>query len=313
MPIIAVGSGGTTAAPTSVRAVIDRVYRSYLHPGDDQPARALLATTVDNIGTAWTYSAGMLAADEEELFAPGVVVEVGTEQALVTAVDLGTRKLTVVRGYNGTARVGHDADEPLTVQPPFSRQSVFDAVADGVVGLYPTLYHVDTTALTTASTYVEVPAEVVNVTGFSYETGSRWVDGNVALLDPFPPSSTGKAVNFYGIPPGKSGHLTYRALFARPTAESDDLAASGVQESWLRIVEVGAAAQILSGRELDSVQQQYITEQLRAESYPALTAMRQAGALWEVRDRLMREAAKRLYGSTEVPVAMNSVNMNKVV
>lgn len=299
----------------TVADLINRIYRSYLHPGDDQPARALLANDITAEDTTWTYRSENIAADELELFAPGIIVEADREQALVTHsnpanighIVLPTGNVTVLRGYNGTARTGHDADTPMTVQPPFARQSVFDAVADNIVNLYPTLYHVATEQITTAPTPVQVPAPTTTIASFTYPEGTRWIQGNAKLLNPFPPSPTGKAVTFNNTPHGRTGNLTYHTPFNRPTTEADDLQTLGVDASWERIIAVGTAAQVLSGRELDSVQQQYITEQLRAEGYPVLTAMRQAGALWEVRDDMLQHAARNLQASNHTPVTMNTI------
>lgn len=293
----------------TVGEVIDRVYRSYLLPADDQPAQVQLSGSVDDATTSWVYDDAMLAADEQELLGPGQIVEAGGEQALVTAVDTGTSTLTVVRGANGTTPTSHADGDLLLLSPGFPRQTVFDAVADHIVALHPWLHTTRSVAVTSSDTYAEVPSDTLEVVDYLYLDGDDWVSGSVVLRDPFPPSTTGKAVQFHGVPAGKSGHLLYRGGFERPESEDQQVFSLGVaEEQWIRIVEVGAAAQVLAGRELDTAQQSYLAEQLRAEGYPPMTALRQASGLWQTRDRMLQDAARRQRAQHPVTVSMSTLD-----
>lgn len=277
----------------TVGEVIDGVYRDYLYPPDDQPPRIEFDADVTDTATTWSYSDSLLAVDEQEMLGPGLVVEAGTEQALVTAVDTTNKDLTVSRGFNATTASSHSSGDLIVLAPPYSRKTVFDAVSDQISALYPRLQTTRSYQLTTSSDYVEVPASVITVMDLLYSSGGDWISGSVALRDPFPPATSGKAVQFVGVPSGKTAHLIYRGKFDRPESETDEVYTLGITDDfWVRIVKIGAAAQTLTGRELDSAQQAHLTEQLRTEGYPVLSAVRQASALWQTRDQMMDEAAR---------------------
>ncbi len=217
-----------------------------------------------NTATSWTYAGGELAADEEELFTVGVVVECEQEQVVVTAADHATNTITVRRGVNGTAAAAHPAGAVLTLAPVFPRRDVFDAIADNVAALYPSLFRQVTDTVTLGSTHTVVNANAMVAEGLRYLRGSRYYDADVSLLSNFTPSPTTKAI-VTTAPAGATAYFTYRGKFARPTAEADSLqTVSGVDESWERIVLVGAAAQLLSSREFDAVNVEFVTESMRS-------------------------------------------------
>jgi hypothetical protein len=82
---------------------------------------------------------------------------------LVTNIVTSTRTLTVSRGYSGTTAASHGDKTNIFINPTFPRKSVFDAVSDNIARLYPSLYNVTTTNVTSNSTYQEVPASTVEV------------------------------------------------------------------------------------------------------------------------------------------------------
>lgn len=283
---------------STVAQVIDRVFREYLHLVDDQPVQAPLLYAVDDSTTAWTLDATILDPDEADVYVEGTLVECGQELALVVAVDdesypesLG---LTVRRGVSGTDPVEHDAEDLVLASPTYSRRMVFDAVCDNVVALYPSLYRVATADVTSAS-YVEVPASTVDPLSFTYTVGGYIRRAGAQLFTDLAAgvSATGKAVTI-NAPSGKAGRLTYRAMFDRPSDEADDLVSTiGLDASWERIVVVGTAAQVLAGRELDQVTQEYVTEQVRGQGYPVESASRQRNELIRLYQLMLQRASSR--------------------
>jgi hypothetical protein len=88
--------------------------------------------------------------------------------------------------------------------------------------------------------------------------------------------------------------LVYRARFARPASEATELSTVGVDSGWERIVVVGAAAQVIAGRDLDSVSQEFLSEQMRAQGYPVGSSSRIRNELLRYRELLLQEARRQL-------------------
>lgn len=282
---------------STVGAVVDRLYREYLTLADDQPTRAQLDTTVNTSVTTWVVDASVLDADEADMFTAGILAECGQELVLVTAVDdtlfPDTVSLTVVRGAAGTTAAAHTAGDLVYPAPSFPRRVVFDAVCDSVERLYPSLYRIASTAVTTGA-YAEVPATVVDPIHFTYTSGGQIVRASAELYTDLAVtvSSTGSAVTV-DAPRATTGTLVYRGKFARPTLEADDLSTLGVEAGWEQIVIVGAAATLLAGRELEQTTQELVVEQLRAQGYPVLSASRQRNELLRLYQLLLDQARGR--------------------
>lgn len=288
---------------STVEHLANRVQRDWLHAPDDQPVIVLLSGDVAADSATLPFDNSSLAPDEEYLFAPGVLAEVGRE--LVRIRSATSTILTVTRGVNGTEAVAHLAGAEITLTPTFSHAAVTEAVKDQVVALYPRLHQVATTEVTADSGYVEVPAEVITIDSFSALVGSRYQPRNVSLLRNFPASSTGKAIQFHGVASGTSGYLTYRARFGRPGADDTELADLGVEPEWERIVAVGAAAQVVAGRDLDALTAEYITEQLEREALPSDAPQRIRNGLLTLYNIWLEDASRGLRADNPVPVVMH--------
>ena len=125
----------------AVSTLIDRIYRDFLNKPDDLSAFSRLDGAVsDTTGTSITYESGLFSSEEENLLGNGALVEVDQEIMLVTAANTSTRTLTVARGYAGTTAATHSDKANIFINPTFPRKSVFDAVFDNIVRLYPSLY-----------------------------------------------------------------------------------------------------------------------------------------------------------------------------
>lgn len=287
---------------STVGEVVDRVYRDWLAGPDEQPVTATLDGAIDNSTVTVVIDQTGLLPEEQELVAVGQLIEIGSELQRIRAVSSST--LTVARGVNGTTKAAHADGAEVILSPSYPRQTVVDAVCDEVVRLFPSLMARKTTALTTASTYVEVPDAVVVPIKFWWQSGSQWTDhGTIKLLTDFPDSSTNKAVQFVGIPTGKAGHLVYDGKFTRPTAESDDLTASfSVESGWDPILTVGAAAAIIASEDLDKASVEWVSRQLEAQQFPVGSSSRLRDALLRYREYLLNHArrSQRANGPTTV-------------
>ena len=296
----------------AVSTLIDRIYRDFLNKPDDLSAFSRLDGAISSTtSTSVVYESGLFSTEEENLLGNGAIVEVGKELMLVTSANTSTRTLSVARGYAGTDAATHLDETNIFINPTFPRKSVFDAVSDNISRLYPSLYNVTTTNVTSSSTYQEVPASTVEVLT-SYvqnSTGDQYTSAGIQLLRDFPPSSTNTAVQFYNTSNGKTVHLVVKRKFVRPTDETSDIeSVCLVAPEYEQIVMVGAVADIIGATDIDASTQEFITEKLAAESYPVGSGERLRNALLRLRSLLIDEARGNLRSLYPAPVSIMNIN-----
>ena len=307
--------------------LIDRTYREYLRPVEEQEPLTQIADTVDidsftggsgttgitPTATEITYVLGLLTPEEEELIGAGSVIEIGQELMMVENINTVARRLTVERGRLGTTATHHLTGTDIIIKPKYPRINVANAIGDQVVGLFPALYAVKKTTLTTSSTqFVEMPAgtqrilqaKIDNSTAGS--TTTVYSDIALELLTDFTPSSTEAAVQFPTTPTsGKSVYVVYASKFIRPTTESTDLNTTcGLEDFHEQIVMVGAIAQLLSELDVDVTTQDFITENLEQRGIPVGSGERLRNALLRyygvLLDRARREQRSRFPQGVEL-------------
>jgi len=295
----------------AVSTLVDRIYRDFLNKPDDLSAFSRLDGAIDNTTTTLVYQDGLLSSEEENLLDGGALIEINQELMLVTNIVSSTRTLTVSRAYSGTTAASHGDKTNIFINPTFPRKSVFDAVSDNIARLYPSLYNVTTTNVTSNSTYQEVPASTVEVlTSYVQNaTGDQYTSAGIQLLRDFPPSSTNTAVQFYNTSNGKTVHLVVKRKFVRPTDETSDLeTVCLIPAEYEQIVMVGAVADIMGATDVDASTQEFITEKLAAESYPVGSGERLRNALLRLRSLLIDEARGNLRSLYPAPVSIMNIN-----
>jgi len=296
----------------AVSTLIDRIYRDFLNKPDDLSAFSRLDGAISSTtSTSVVYEAGLFSSEEENLLGSGALIEIGQELMLVTAANTSTRTLTVARGYQGTTAATHADETNIFINPTFPRKSVYDAVSDNISRLYPSLYNVTTTNVTSNSTYQEVPASTVEVlTSYVQNaTGDKYTSAGIQLLRDFPPSSTNTAVQFFNTSNGKTVHLVVKRKFVRPTDETSDIeTVCLIPAEYEQIVMVGAVADIIGATDVDASTQEFITEKLAAESYPVGSGERLRNALLRLRSLLIDEARGNLRSLYPAPVSIMNIN-----
>ena len=295
----------------AVSTLIDRIYRDFLNKPDDLSAFSRLDGAIDNTTTTVVYEDGLLSSEEENLLAGGALIEINQELMLVTNIVSSTRTLTVARGYAGTTADSHGDKTNMFINPTFPRKSVFDAVADNISRLYPSLYNITTTNVTSNSTYAEVPATTVSIVNSWVQNadGDQYTSAGIELLTNFPPSSTNTAVQFSNTSNGKTVYLVVKRKFARPTAETDDLTTTCLlEDSYHQIIMIGAVADIMGATDVDASTQEFITEKLSAENYPIGSGERLRNALLRLRSLLIDEARGDLRSLYPQAVAISNIN-----
>ena len=295
----------------AVSTLVDRIYRDFLNKPDDLAAFSRLDGAITDSDTSLTYEDGLFSVEEENLLEAGALVEIDQELMLVTDANPSTRVLTVSRGYAGTTAAEHSDKDNIFLNPTFPRKSVFDAVADNIVRLYPSLYNVTTTNVTSNSTYAEVPASTVEIlTSYVQNaSGEQYTSAGIELLRDFPPSTTNTAVQFYNTSNGKTVYLVVKRKFVRPTAETDDLSTTClISNEYEQIVMVGAVADIVGATDIDATTQEFITEKLAQENYPVGSGERLRNALLRLRSLLIDEARGNLRSLYPAPVSIMNIN-----
>lgn len=297
---------------STVAQVIDRAYREFLYPPDEQPARFTLAASIATTSvTSFTIDSSLLSAEEEGLFGPGTVVEIGRELIQIGAYDADTGVASsCLRGLNNTTEATHDSGAEGVLAPKYSRQACFDVLCDEVEALYPDLAKVTETEsmVFSSNSPTEVAATIADpMYAWARPSGTTdWAEYDVRFLDHFPGSSaspTGKAVMIDDLPDSVTGYLVYRARFTRPTAESDSLATCGLEDEWERIAMLGMVSYLVAGKELSPLEQQFLSDQLAAQGTPVGSAARVWASLRALREDLL-EKAKKAQRSRERPTVV---------
>ena len=304
--------------------LIDRTYREYLRPVEEQEPLTQVAN-LDSIsdgaqgitaaGTTLKYKEGLFTPEEEELIGAGSVLEIDSELLMVEDINTVSREITVERGRLGSTAAEHAEDTDIILKPKYPRLNVANAIGDQVIGLFPALYAIKKTTITTASTqFVEMPAGTQRIlqSKINNSTANTTVYSDIPLelLTDFAGSTTDAAVQFPSGPTsGKTVYVVYASKFTRPTAETTNLnTVSGLEDFHEQIVMVGAVAQLLSELDVDASTQNYITENLEQRGVPVGSGERLRNALLRyygvLLDRARREQRSRfpqgveLYGIT---------------
>lgn len=290
----------------TVLEVAERAARDYLHPGDDQPVVVRFAEPADEQAQTWALSSTTLAPDELNAFAPGVVLETADgERALIEDVNFEPLVVTVVRGYGSTEAKAQAVGDVVTASPMFSRRGLIDAVKDEVVALYPSLWFNATAQITTGYDPIPVPREVVTPTRLLVQYGTSFSDVQFDYMDNFPPSETGKAIILRRPLDGYQAFFTYRSKFRRPASDDALLKDSGVEPEWERIVAVGAAAQVVAGRDTEQLSTEYVTQALEREFTPPEAPRGVRDGLLIMRSVWIEEAARVLRAEEPHPTIYN--------
>ncbi len=245
---------------STVANLIDRIYREYLEPAHLQPSFVVVETAPSPVstGTTFVYQAGITPPEDIDVLGIGTLIEFEGSQELAraTAVDTGTRTVTMVRAVDGTtAATSIPVGARVKIAPPFPRINVFTALADAVEDLAPELWVEKSVRFPYRSQIQLAPADCVDPL--------TWVDLNG---NEYPVSRTrgvgiaGRVhVNMQQVPAGVSGFLRYRGRVTRPTAETDDLTAAGVRAEWEKVVIAKTVAQVLAGGDLTNRLLEYMS------------------------------------------------------
>ena len=231
--------------PLLMSTVIDRLYREWLTPSDQQPVQVALDVTVNTTDTSLTLDTDMMSPDEVAIISPGTVLEAGLEQMLVTSFISGVA--TVRRAHAGTTAAAHTEGDLVVFAPRFPRQAAFDALADEVVALHPRLWGRSIESFSqTDGAPQDCDYTAVDVASVSWLNSGYFQTGTGQVISGWPTSATGRAIVISGVPSGYDAVTTLKHEIPRPTALTDDLTSTSfrLEAQWAPIVVIGAAARM---------------------------------------------------------------------
>jgi len=293
----------------TIAALMDRTYRQILEPPDAQPASTRLKS-VSALADLTLLLTDFDIPEDENLVRLGSILEVDIELMRVVGYDANTHVAEVIRGYLGTIPADHALDAQVKLSPSYPRIDVFNNIRDNIVALYPDLWTVRTEVIAPASDDAypvtdSLMVEVVEANPYSSAMGTVNLDGRIVDNHP---TIGGRAFVLNGTAQGELW-LRYRRRFAAATSESDVLDDLGLEQVWETLVMVGAAADMMAGRDVPAAQTEWVQSVLQAENIRVGTRLSVAGGLAQYRDILLDRFKKEMRGedSNRVKVHMNEV------
>lgn len=287
--------------------LMDRTYREWLTPPGKEPVLASVDGAHDNSTQTISLDTAWLAVEEERLLGPGTLIENTATQEIMRVESYSSGSATVTRGVQGTDPTAMTDGDEIKVDPDISRATLFAAIGDVVEDCSPPLWtKEDTTVIIPSTGYAEAPADFGGVIDAQYQANNRWWEPEIDARTSFPASDTGKAL-FIGGHAGKTVYLSYRAWVTRPNASTESLP----DESWQRLLMIGAVAQIVGTVDLDALTSEYIAARLADEGVQVGSGLRLRSALMRYYEYLLEQAKARL--RVEVPGGMKVTVNGKYV
>ena len=244
--------------------IVDRVFDEYLYPTSEQPTRLILTAAVISVDEQLQYDDSLITPEELELLAPGTIIEVDSEQMLVRSVNEASNLLDVIRGMNGTGKKSHTINSIINVSPTWTRQTVFNAVGDAIVELWPRLRYVrmdENVPITATIAEVDSAAEGVQAV---YDSKHSYLATDYLFLKHLPSASTGKGIALGGTEGPVDIRYITRPL--RPASETDLLDSINVDESWIGVIVLGTMLNLLAQPDIERMMTDFLVDRMKAES-----------------------------------------------
>jgi hypothetical protein len=246
---------------------------------------------------------------------PAGLIEIDSELIHIGEYDADTGIATVPawgRGQLGTTPVAHDANSRVTVNPRYPRGRVAFQINQVIAGICPPLFAVATGSIDTEVLTYEyaLPAgtrNLIEVKWRPYDDPSYdWMPVRSASVRRHGGTPTLHLPSSYGY---HSGSKVHYIVAKNPTSladEADLFTASGLAESAIDVVVVGACLRLVSSSELQRQQLQSVETSERAILVPATSGTTLGRYLrQEFQIRLDQEAARL---RQEYPIRMMRTN-----
>lgn len=218
-----------------------------------QDRMTYLKSAIDNAVTA-------IPLGSADNLAKGVI-EIEDELIFIDSFNNATVTLNAApgfgRGFQGTTTAGHNINSMVVMTPNFPRNVVKQAINDTIKSVFPKLFAVLNTTLTSSGAVntFALPAglqDVLAVSWQSYGPSKEWgllrhyrVD---AMANTSAFGGSKNSISIYdGVPPGRTIQVSYTALPVVMSANSDDFTTvTGLPASCWDIIVLGACSRILA-------------------------------------------------------------------
>lgn len=289
-------SFGPNTTSYTVGSIMDRLFVTYLTPPDAQYVQARLASNVSTAGQTSVTIGSYTIPEDEALMRQGSLLEFSHELMRVVSYDPSSKVAVVERRAYGTNGDTYSTPFLINLNPPYPRASVFEAVADNILNLFPTLFTVRTMNLSSSGIRVfNIPDDlaVSPVSVWPDETANTDLDIHGEIVEYHPEAGGRALVTNHG---AGSVWLRYQRRMGKATSESDTLESLGMDERWTSIVMAGAAADLMAGRDISASHAEWVKNVLEAENIRVGTRMSIAGGLRQYRGILLNDAKKEMRG-----------------
>ena len=282
---------------STIATTIDRAFRTYLEPPDYQPAASVITNALTASAGDVSIGFGTFEVPEDiNLLRIGSIIEVGSELMRVTGWDELTSTATVKRAIDGTPIEEHADGSRVKLSPSFPRYSVFESVRDNITALYPDLWTTTVEVISSIGPGIfpvsdPLIVETIEVNPEGSNGGwNRDFDGSISE---YRLEAGGRA---FVTTTWQSGTLVgrFRRRFGVATSEDDTYEELGLMSSWEPIVVIGAAADLLAGREIPNSHVEWVQATLQAEVLPPGTGMSIAVRMQQYRQLLVDRFAKEM-------------------
>lgn len=265
---------------STIGALIDRIHREFLSPLDDSMMSVPLTSGITDSDTSAVYDDGYLTVEDEDMLDIGGRIQLGRELILVSAINTTTRTLTLVRGVLGTTAAAHSAGDLIYIDPPYTRQAVYDAIGEAIPALEPRLYQLGSEEIWSPQYAEELEAGAFEVIETKYSEDGRWYQGGGGIITKNDPdTSTGTSVQLIE-PYGTRNLVRYKKSFDSITDETTTLSSIGLTGEMEYVVILGAVARVLAGIDVKPATQEYISQMLESQGF-------RPGAGSELRNNLL--------------------------
>lgn len=283
----------TTAADWIAEA---EQHLSVADKGMNKLAAAITDTTTDSI--TLSYNLGAIK--------DGQIIAIDLEVMRVWEVDDTNKTATVQRGYGGSTAATHLVGSLVYVNPTHTKFAILRALNQDILALSSAgLFSMSTVELT----YNAVAAgydltSVTNLEGI-YRIDAKYTgmtrdwqrirDFRLARSQNTVDFPSGYALSWdHGGQPGQTVRVVYKSRFTTLSALTTDVSTTGLPTSAYDIPPLGAAARLVSPREVDRNDTTSQGNSRRADEVPA-GAVRSAGAgLWAIRQNRINEERAEL-------------------
>jgi hypothetical protein len=232
--------------------------------GDDQALKNLLAQQLDTVSTSVVLTYGTAN------ISPGMRITVGTEVMYVWANDPTQKTLTVQRGDQASTVQSHAAGHSIRISPRFTAFSIVREINNEIRALSSkgifAMKELTLAPVSTASSYnlaedVDSVYEVIWTQGLARRRLTNWryeptndltnfPSGNLLYLQDVCDYTT--SVNNVAPNPAPQLTVRYKTALSPVAFLSDSVAAvSGIPESAIDILALGAAINLAAGRAIE--------------------------------------------------------------